>query len=1143
MPAITPTQLLTLQKNNKNIRNICILAHVDHGKTTLSDSLLATNGIISSKMAGKVRYLDSREDEQERGITMESSAISLYFKLVKAVHNENQEPTQITNEYLINLIDSPGHVDFSSEVSTASRLCDGGLVLIDVVEGVCTQTISVLRQAWIDKVRPILVFNKMDRLITELQLTPLEAYTHLNKILEQVNAIMATFFTGDWMEHEARKLSSSANNNNNTTTMDQEETNQTYDWSVDDRDDSDIYFDPAKGNVIFSSAIDGWAFRIQQFAIIYAKKLGVRDGILQKCLWGDFYFDPKTKRVIQQKHLKGRPLKPMFVQFVLENIWAVYDSVVVRQDRERTEKIVSALNIKVLPRDLRSRDTQTLLSAIFSQWLPLSTCVLLTIVGQLPPPADAQKLRLPKMLHPDIEQLDKEDVEPKNEVEKALYSCDISDEAPVVAYVSKMFAVPSDLLPENKRKQMTAEEMRERGRQQRLLRQQIKQLQQQQDDESGIPLQPDQLEALQQKTSELELNQDNDDNENDEDSNKKSEHLIGFARLYSGTIRVGQTLYVMGPKYNPEEPDKHCIEFTVTSLYLIMGRELEGLNEVSAGNVFGIGGLEGYLLKNGTLASTKTNVKNMAGVAMDSQPILRVALEPEDPTEMDKLVEGLRLLNQADPCVQVMVQETGEHVILTAGELHLERCLKDLKERFAKIEIHVSPPIVPFRESIVINQDMPMMKEVKPDGNGDDDSTATTTTTIPRGSFSITTSNKLITLKVRTVPLPNNITDLLIKHSATITSIVDKKLAKKKTLTKMNHDDIDDQQQQKKDGLDIGNTGTEKVLDGKELRDLLYKEFEQVKKKGGPLASVWENIVDDIWAFGPRRIGSNLLINRVPGYIRKPFFDDIDKVTTTNSTTATSTENQDVIEGTNITIDHADEVIKVEQQDDNTLSKTLSILDIDFHIHTGFQLSTLTGPLCAEPLTGVCYIVQDVIINKEAVANESSDVRSKLGLIQGQVITSMKDACRQGFLDWSPRLLLAMYTCDIQASADVLGRVYGVISKRKGKIVFEDLKDGTPFWQIRALLPVVESFGFSDEIRKRTSGAASPQLVFSGFELLDQDPFWVPTTEEELEDLGDKADKENIARKYMDTVRKRKGMFVEKKLVEHAEKQRTLKKN
>lgn len=88
MPAITPAQLSKLQHNTKNIRNICILAHVDHGKTTLSDSLLATNGIISSKMAGKVRYLDSREDEQERGITMESSAISLYFKLVKSVASQ-----------------------------------------------------------------------------------------------------------------------------------------------------------------------------------------------------------------------------------------------------------------------------------------------------------------------------------------------------------------------------------------------------------------------------------------------------------------------------------------------------------------------------------------------------------------------------------------------------------------------------------------------------------------------------------------------------------------------------------------------------------------------------------------------------------------------------------------------------------------------------------------------------------------------------------------------------------------------------------------------------------------------------------------------------------------------------------------------
>lgn len=135
------------------------------------------------------------------------------------------------------------------------------------------------------------------------------------------------------------------------------------------------------------------------------------------------------------------------------------------------------------------------------------------------------------------------------------------------------------------------------------------------------------------------------------------------------------------------------------------------------------------------------------------------------------------------------------------------------------------------------------------------------------------------------------------------------------------------------------------------------------------------------------------------------------------------------------------------------------------------------------------------------------------------------------------------------------------MARRRGRIVAEEMKEGTTFFTVRALLPVVESFGFSDgksylpsasgkgtsngsfpDIRKRTSGAASPQLIFAGYEMLDQDPFWVPTTEEELEDLGEKADRSNVAKAYMDAVRERKGMFIDKKIVEFAEKQRTLKR-
>jgi ribosome assembly protein 1 len=96
----------------------------------------------------------------------------------------------------------------------------------------------------------------------------------------------------------------------------------------EEKDDEDIYFAPERGNVIFASAIDGWGFRVGRFAQLYAAKLGIKEANLRRVLWGDFYLDPKTKKVINYKHLKGRSLKPLFVQFVLDNIWAVYDSVI-----------------------------------------------------------------------------------------------------------------------------------------------------------------------------------------------------------------------------------------------------------------------------------------------------------------------------------------------------------------------------------------------------------------------------------------------------------------------------------------------------------------------------------------------------------------------------------------------------------------------------------------------------------------------------------------------------------------------------------------------------------------------------------------------------------------------------------------------
>ena len=277
---------------------------------------------------------------------------------------------------------------------------------------------------------------------------------------------------------------------------------------------------------------------------------------------------------------------------------------------DKVAKIVATLDLKILPRDLKSKDTRHLLSLIFTQWLSLSTCVIQTVIDVIPAPPIAQAIRIPKMLYPNLYETA---LQPKNKLEEDLYTSKFAPEACVTAYVSKMFAVPAEDLPENKKKTLTAEEMRTRAKEAR---------------EAG-PL-PNELSTLPivggvpgPKCSDT---QDDADNNNLEAprKHKDREVVLGFARLYSGTIHIGSSVYAVLPKYNPglgptqSSNGKYLLTANVEGLYVMMGRELIPVRRVRAGNIFAIKGLESKVWRSATLCSP-----DESGIGEEPDPLIQ----------------------------------------------------------------------------------------------------------------------------------------------------------------------------------------------------------------------------------------------------------------------------------------------------------------------------------------------------------------------------------------------------------------------------------------------------------------------------------------------------------------------------------------
>lgn len=309
---------------------------------------------------------------------------------------------------------------------------------------------------------------------------------------------------------------------------------------MEDCDDSSIYFTPESGNVIFCSAIDGWAFRIRDFAEMYESKLNIAADKLEQVLWGDYYYNTKKQECMKGAQEKAK--KPMFVQFVLENIWNLYEMIVVRKDKEKIPGIAEKLGVKMTTRDLRQTDPKVHIQSIFSQWLPIERTLLEMVVRLCPHPGmitDEKATQLMCSLNQNFEALP-----PQTQALKSEFMNSNANSETVIAFISKMISVDKSILPENKPKPLTREEIERRRELVRL------RLQQRNDDLeaklAGVSLD-------EKSSSEGKIDADVVIKNPSEEAEKIEENttFIAFTRVYSGTLKKGAKIYALTPKHDP----------------------------------------------------------------------------------------------------------------------------------------------------------------------------------------------------------------------------------------------------------------------------------------------------------------------------------------------------------------------------------------------------------------------------------------------------------------------------------------------------------------------------------------------------------------------------------------------------------------
>jgi len=534
------------------VRNVAFVGHLHHGKTLFTDMLVEqTHPKIKRSGEKDMRYTDTLHTEQERGCSTKCSPLTLAL------------PDTRGKTFLINLLDTPGHVNFSDEVTAGMQECDGIVLFIDAAEGVMLNTERLLKHALQEKMHVTVCINKIDRMILELKIPPQDCYLKLRQLLDEVNALANVY-------------------------------------------GSEQQLSPLLGNVCFASARYSFCFTLQSFAELYADHYGgfPADKLAAR-LWGDMYFNP-TKRSFSKKPTQGA--QRSFVEFILEPMYKLIAGTVGDADTTLADTLTN-LDIHLTKKELQE-NMPVLLRNVCSKFFGPVTGFVNMITQHIPSPIDNGPAKIHTLYTGDR----------KSELALEMSKCD--PEGPLLCQTTKLFPSTDATV------------------------------------------------------------------------------FHALTRVYSGTLHAGQTVKVLGESYTLED-EEDSRDAVVSRLWIHNSRYRIEINRAPPGTWVLVEGISSSISKTATIVSGDQEISILRPLKYNTKAVIKVAVEPVNPSELPKMLEGLRKANKSYPLLQTKVEESGEHIILGTGELYMDCVMHDLRSLYSEIEIKVSDPVVSFCETVV----------------------------------------------------------------------------------------------------------------------------------------------------------------------------------------------------------------------------------------------------------------------------------------------------------------------------------------------------------------------------------------------------------------------------------------------------------